>query len=138
MRLLTLLLLFSFAFIQCKPEMKKAEIQEVLPEDFEIFYIQFHTDSLFQIEHIAFPLEGVRKVNEGGAGDILVPVLWQRDEWVIHKAFDDFNGSFNRNFQQVGPIILEKITDNNQLFSMERRFAKLGQEWNLIYYGLKK
>ena len=137
MRIIPFIVLFSIAFYQCKPEMKKIDSQAVLPEDFEIFYIQFHTDSIFQMEHIAFPLEGLKKANEGGPGDILIPIHWQKDDWVIHKPFNDFDGSFNRTFHQVGPIIIQNISDNNQLFSMERRFAQLGEEWNLIYYGLK-
>jgi hypothetical protein len=132
-----LLLLILIAFSQCKPAPEKKVDILPLPEDFEVFFDHFHKDSLFQIEHITFPLEGVKKVNDG-PGNILVPVHWQQDEWVLHKAFNDFDGSFTRTYRQVGPVIIEYITDQNDFFSMERRFAKIDGEWHLIYYALKK
>jgi len=136
MKYLLVLSLSTFLFLSCKPSIKQIE-NESLPEDFVEFFNLFHTDSLYQLEHISFPLEGVQKANDG-PGDILVPINWEKNSWIMHKAFNSHNGSFERTFKIVGPIIIEEINDKNQFFSMERRFAKIRSEWHLIYYGLKK
>ena len=118
------------------PESNTTETQN-LPEDFRSFYNQFHTDSIFQIQHITFPLDGVEKANDG-PGDILVTIKWQQNNWELHKPFNDHNGTFDRSYTIVGPIIIEEINDRNNYFSMERRFARIDGEYHLIYYGLKK
>ena len=135
---IVIIILLSLIFFQCKPSKPDAAIEEVkLPEDFAAFYNNFHTDSTYQINHITFPLEGVQNANEGKI-DILLPIKWEREDWVLHKAFNDHNGTFTRTYELAGPIIIEKISDANNFFAMERRFAKLSGEWHLIYYGLKK
>lgn len=121
--------------LSCKSKTADPEMRE-LPEDFYSFYIQFHADSTFQMQHISFPLEGTRKAGEGGKVDLMMPYFWQREEWILHKAFNDFNGSFKREFYQIGPVIIEKIADQNEFFKMERRFAKFDKEWQLIFYSV--
>lgn len=125
------------SLLSCKPDSQKEQAVQSLPADFELFFEKFHTDSLFQLAHIVFPLEGIKKIN-GGPGDVLVPIHWNPDEWIMHRPFNDYNRMFTRSYRIIGPVIVEYITDNNQFFSMERRFAKIDGEWHLIYYGLKK
>ena len=137
MKLFIYSFLFFLAFIQCKsPKNDQAENLS-LPEDFRAFYNQFHTDSLFQLEHITFPLDGVEKANDGPV-DILLPIKWKKEDWVLHKPFNDHNGSFERSYSIVGPVIIENISDKNDFFAMERRFALIDNEWHLIFYGHKK
>ena len=120
--------------VSCKPKSADPEMRE-LPEEFYSFYIQFHADSLFQMQHISFPLEGTRKAGEGSI-NLMIPHSWQKEEWILHKTFNDYNGSFKREFFQVGPVIIEKIADKNEFFKMERRFAKFDKEWQLIFYSV--
>src|SRR5690625_7123694 len=65
----TFFLLFSLSFLislalgSCQSDEKKdvsisSEMVEDTPPDFQDFYIQFHTDSGYQMEHILFPLDG--------------------------------------------------------------------------------
>ena len=121
-------------FFQCKPA-EKSSPELNLPADFETFFERFHSDSLYQIQHITFPLKGQRKTR-GGELDMMLPVTWQQEDWVMHKPFNDHGGTFTRTYYPVGPVIIEKIQDQNQFFSMERRFVKIDGEWYLIYYGL--
>lgn len=107
----------------------------VLSEDFEVFFEKFHQDSLFQIDHIQFPLDGERKAS-GSNIDLMVPVKWYKEDWIMHKAFNAHGGTFKRNFYKIGPVVVEKISDGNQYFSMERRFTKMQGEWQLIFYGV--
>jgi len=96
-----------------------------IPEDFVSFYEKFHSDSLFQIDHIVFPLS--MKMDSS---------KWQKSEWTMHKTFDSQNGAYTREFDNFNGIIIENIREKNNAFILERRFAKFGGEYNLIYYTI--
>jgi hypothetical protein len=110
-----------------------ASIPAYESDEFLQFYNQFGADSLFQLEHIVFPLEGT-----AAARDSMPPsppdFRWQKEHWTIHKAYNDMDGTFTRQFMSVGNIISEIIADKSNQFSMERRFAKMDGQWYLIYY----
>lgn len=102
-------------------------------KEFKDFYERFGKDSVYQMQHVVFPLEGVRAMRD--SLDIPDPSFkWQEDKWIIHGLFDDMNGTFIREFLSMKGIVIEKITDQSGTFTMERRFAKLSSGWNLIYY----
>jgi hypothetical protein len=101
-------------------------IKEELPESFLEFYDRFHKDSLFQLQHIVFPLEGRRP-------DSTNILQWNKDEWVIHRPFDNM-GVFKREIFSLKDIVIEKIKDQSGQYSMERRWNKFGNDWYLIYY----
>ena len=103
-----------------------------LPEDFHKFYNQYHTDSLFQLEHTVFPLKGLAR--SADTTKVAEEIFWERENWIQHKPFNDQNGTFERTFTNIGGIISEQITANEGLFSLEKRYAKLSGEWHLIYY----
>ena len=94
----------------------------IIPEDFPAFYAKFHVDPEFQLNHIQFPLSG-----EGP------DERWTVENWEIHKPFAD-NGEFKRDIENIAGIITETIMDNNGMFYIVRRFAKLGDDWKLIFY----
>lgn len=109
----------------------KAQIQ-VLSDDFQKFYDQFHVDSTFQMSRIIFPLEGRPAMK-----DTIPPpsgFRWQKKDWVMHRTYDDMGGTFSRSFSNFNNIIIEEISDNSGEFTMVRRFSKLSGEWHLIYY----
>jgi hypothetical protein len=104
-----------------------------LPLDFVAFYKSFHEDSVFQIKHIVFPLEGAYAISE--EGDIVSDTFrWQKEDWKIMHTPDMMDGTFVAEFTNMNGIVTETIMDKNHSFSMVRRFAKLSDEWNLIYY----
>ncbi len=107
-----------------------------LPDDFLEFYIKFHHDSVFQMNHITFPLEGA--INAAGTKrDSMIPYRWRKEKWQLHHEFDSYNNIFTRRFYKFSNnMIIEKITGVNDLFKMERRFGKLHDGWNLIYYSV--
>jgi hypothetical protein len=131
------LLIFSLGVSSCKSK-NNAENDEAIPlyetEEFKTFYKQFSTDSAFQMEHIVFPLEGMRAPNNEKDMNSL-SYQWQKEDWKVHSAFDDANGTFSIEMLDLsGKMVIEIISDESGLFSMERRFAKLSDGWNLIYY----
>lgn len=103
-----------------------------LPADFYDFYDQYHTDSTFQMNRTIFPLKGLAKAID--TTNVAQEVLWQRDQWILHRPFDNHDGTFERTFTNIGGIITETISANQGLFSLEKRYAKLSGDWHLIYY----
>lgn len=102
-------------------------------KEFQEFYQKFSTDSVFQIEHTVFPLEGIRSPKD--SLDKIDPNFrWSRDQWIIHRSFDDANGTFSREFVEIPGLVTEIISDQSGQFTMERRFGKLSSGWHLIYY----
>lgn len=97
-----------------------------IPEDFVSFYEQFHTDSVYQMDHIVFPL--AEKVDGS---------KWQKDAWQIHKPFNSQDGNFERMLDNFAGIITETILEKNGSFLITRRFSKIGDEYQLIFYSLE-
>lgn len=133
------ILYFSLIFLMasCKPKdngLAKEETPLFETKEFLDFYEKFSTDSVYQLEHVVFPLEGIRAPQN--ANDTLgLAYKWQREDWKIHGKFDDANGTFSKEMMDLaGKMVIEIISDESGLFSMERRFAKLSDGWNLIYY----
>jgi hypothetical protein len=105
-----------------------------LPADFEAFYERFHNDSVYQMEHIIFPLAGL----PGGMNEespIDDSFRWHPEFWEMHRPMLDEENEF---IQQITILdeftIVEVIRYKKTRFGMERRFAKMGDEWFLIYY----
>jgi len=103
--------------------------------DFESFYERFHQDSLYQMEHIAFPITGIPSFSdEESAAD--PNFQWTRENWKIHKPFNFKESEFKQSFRVIGnDIVEETILHQNGQFGMIRRFAQVGGEWNLIYFA---
>lgn len=106
-------------------------VSQGMPDDFLAFYNQFHEDSIFQMEHINFPLKGIKAIEDTGGGE---EYSYSKEEWIIHKPFDDMGGTFSRSFEEFAGIVVETIIANGGQFRSVRRWAKLGDEWNLIFY----
>lgn len=132
------LLLIIVTFLSCKDTKSNNEtdLQQTAIFDgseFREFYDKFSQDSVFQMEHIVFPLEGVRSVQD--SLDIPSPDFkWEQATWKVHGPYDDMNGTYIREFFEFSGIVVEKISDTSGQYTMERRFGKLSSGWHLIYY----
>lgn len=99
-------------------------VEEVeIPEDFLTFYHQFHEDSLFQKSHIIFPLAGKSESEK-----------WTKENWVIHKSLAH-SEAFKQSFENLHGVVTETLMENTGQYSVTRRFAKLGKDWNMIFYA---
>lgn len=126
--ILFLALIIITFLVSCKKETKPAvkaseEVSEEIPSDFLQFYMKFHADSLFQMNHIIFPLDVKGDGNK-----------WTEEEWIIHKPFSDLQGDYRQAFRNFGGIILEFVNDNHGYYKMEKRYAPGNDGYNLIYY----
>ncbi len=107
-----------------------------LPSEFIEFYRQFHRDSLFQINHIQFPLEGLPSL----ADSQLIAsksFKWEREDWEMHRSLAANNGEYKQFFVQSIPnrLIEERIQETRTGLVMVRRFLKQDEDWELIYYA---
>lgn len=133
-----LLVLGSLHFMSCKNKAASVQTEdEDTPlfesKSFRTFYDRFATDSVYQMQHIVFPLEGVR-AHTDSLSQYDPNFKWEANTWKIHGPFDDMDGTFNREFISMKGIVIEKISDRSGSFTMERRFGLLSSGWNLIYY----
>lgn len=132
--LLYTFLLFAI-FLSCKdntPSIKDSG----LPEDFISFYDQFHTDSAFQMSRIQFPLNGLPSGLTEEELAASRSFKWQKNDWVLHKPFNNTDDQFIRTFDPISnDIVIETIQLKSTDIKMQRRFAKLGDDWYLIYYS---
>lgn len=124
----SMLLVITLFLSSCRSDQQAKFAKEAseFPMDFEEFYHRFHRDSIFQLGHIVFPLEGKRIDSTGDT-------TWEKATWIVHKPFNDM-GTFNRQITILNGIVIEKIIDESGQYDMERRWSMLGDEWYLIYY----
>ena len=120
---------------QAKEVVISAEQAQTLPADFLEFYKKFHSDSLYQMAHIQFPLEGYpsqadeKTVAEG-------TFRWTADKWLMHRMEGFSDTLFTRKFESPLPeMVTEILKQRNTPFAMYRRFYKRGNEWMLIFYS---
>ena len=101
--------------------------------DFDKFYYRFHSDSIFQVNHIQFPLQGI----PSNAGELEIEestFRWEKENWVAHKLIT--SAEFESTFQVLDEtLITEFIIHKEGTMGMKRRFSKSESGWNLIYYA---
>ncbi|MFQ5445864.1 MAG: hypothetical protein ACE5FF_02925 [Saprospiraceae bacterium] len=124
-------------FLACKnkpQEPAAAAAAPALPEGFTEFYRRFHADSVYQMAHIVFPLQGL----PGNADSLTIAqdnYHWQPENWKMMRPFDFQMSDFRRELHPVNEnMVVERIVHKSGEFGMVRRFAKVAGEWNLIYY----
>lgn len=141
---MTRLLLFSIALCSlsaCNTSTSSGEADAQarleLPPGFQEFYDTFHSDSLYQIRHIQWPLQGV-KTSEQDTNVINGRYYHRPENWRMHRPIGT-NSGFARRISPLGDDLVEEVfADEKGDFGMKRRFAKFDGEWYLIYYsGMK-
>lgn len=134
-----LLFLLAVVYTACRPgqpqvEQAQAE-EEVDLNEFYNFYQSFHIDSAYQMDHIIFPLQGL----PSNADSITIArnnFHWEREDWILHQPVDFETSEFRREILPLSEeIVLEKIVHRSGQTGMLRRFAKIGDDWYLIYFA---
>ena len=124
------------ALFSCKRKVdtNTAEMQP-LSADFRTFYEKFHSDSLYQMSHIAFPLKGLPS-NADSSVIAKDTFHFRAGDWMMHRPVDFSKGEFVQIVTPMGDVMVtERIIKSDNSFGIERRFAKLGDgQWTLIYY----
>lgn len=109
-----------------------------VPADFRTFYERFHADSLFQVQHISWPLPG-QTTEETSEGELKrKPTYWERENWHFQRAVDFSAGEFKQQLHTVeGQYVVERISyAAAPNYALERRFMRRSDgEWELVYYA---
>ena len=119
----------------CKTAPKMADQKHSIPDvhNFRSFYTLFHSDSLYQYDHIQFPLEGMPEQNDSTYYPI--GFKWYKNNWILHHSFQEQDRVFRREFTMLdSTLITETIYHLLSPMRMERRFS-FNQDWQLIYYS---
>lgn len=103
-----------------------------LPPDFYDFYRKFHTDSIFQMEHISFPLRGMAGMQMDG-GQVETKEF-SAEEWKFQGLLHDTSYYEIRYVKVSDSIYEEEILLDDRGLGILRRFAKVGEEWFLSFY----
>jgi hypothetical protein len=137
------------AIAGCKPQSPKQSVpsspdqisQSVdasqLPADFMPFYDKFHSDSLFQIAHISWPLQGESTEPIDSTHNKRILKEWDLSKWRMHHTVDYTSGDFKRSFEMMGDaLVIERIYYAAANYGLERRFVRNDQgAWELIFYS---
>lgn len=144
MKNLFLLFLAGVSLFACRSKSDSVAASETismalpseLPADFVAFYQKFHTDSLYQMGHIIWPLLGQTSVQVDSTHSEKQPTQWQKENWRMHRAVDFSKGDFLQEWTPMSEtLLIERIRTTGANYVLERRFAKSGNEWELIYYA---
>ncbi len=108
-----------------------------LPKDFEEFYLKFHQDSTYQMEHITWPLQGTRGIQRDSGSTGVETTYWQRESWQMMRLDLIQSGDYAIERNPIGDMmVLERIRAKSVPFGIERRFAKQANgAWELIFYS---
>lgn len=130
----SLLFVLSCMLMSCNGQEESIGINDAeVPKDFSDFYIAFHSDSVYQMDHILFPLSGRPAVDSSNFSDD--EFKWEQENWKIHN-FDHFNPDEYNVTRKVtdSTLVTEVISDKTSGFGIKRRFARFSGKWYLIYY----
>ena len=133
------ILIFTTTLMSCKPqnsgsgETQSGIEEKSIPSDFQAFYDRFHQDTGFQKLHITFPLSGL----PANADTLTNPDFhWKSETWKWHHAIDPSLTGYKQEWQVLSnEMVIERIIQKTSGIGMERRFAKMDDDWMLIYYA---
>ena len=117
----------------CRQDVASEMHRSQLPADFIEFYTLFHHDTAYQMEHIVFPLPGLKMIlneSDSTAGKD----YWTKQGWVPHRKMKS-SDQFIRSYDILEEtMIVETIRERDGINAMQRRFARMSDGWHLIYY----
>lgn len=115
--------------IESKNKALKEKLEPV--ENFEEFNKKFHSDSLFQVSRVDFPIEG--KHISG-----FEQYNWTKKNWQFHAipvAEKIEIGEYQHSLVKTDSLITERFWIPDSGFEVERQFKLINSKWFLIYYN---
>ena len=99
-------------------------------EDFSEFNRKFHSDSIFQMERIKFPIDGELTTRNGKE-------KWSKENWkILKKQFGaEVLSGFDHNTELKDNIATEKISLPDGSLSYETKFEIKDKKWFLVYFN---
>ena len=120
-----------------KPQaLQQAKAEADLPKDFLEFYQKFHTDSVYQMAHIEWPLKGEKEGSQDTIGKRQL-TEWTPENWRLMHLPNTSVSTLKREFETVGDVmVIERMSYPMVGFGYERQFYKEEDgQWRLIFYS---
>ncbi|RRJ89761.1 hypothetical protein [Flavobacterium macacae] len=116
----------SLFVINCNPITEKNTSESL--EDFDVFYNKFHSDSVFQLSRIKFPLKG-KKI------DGFKKEEWTAKNWdpLITKITAIDTTEFKTSAIKRDSTFIQKCYISDSGFYTEYQFELVDGKWNLVY-----
>lgn len=97
-------------------------------EDFDKFYNRFHTDSLFQISRVKFPIDGFCVSSDTVA-------KWSTQNWLMMRTriYDVDTTKYKISYNKTDKTFTERVWIENAGLVTECRFELIGGKWWLVY-----
>lgn len=102
-----------------------------LPENFDEFNKKFHSDSLFQVSRVDFPIEGKHIYG-------FEQYSWTRKNWQFHAIPVQEKSEieeYQHTLVKTDTLITERFWIPDSGFEVERQFKLIKNKWFLIYYN---
>jgi len=100
-------------------------------ESFDEFNKKFHSDSVFQVSRVDFPIDG--KHVSG-----FQQYSWTQKNWqfqAIPVSDQTEIGEYQHSLEKTDTLIIEKFWIPDSGFEVERQFKLIKNQWFLIYYN---
>ena len=134
-----------FIFVSCNKAKEKTNLnsegastdniskpaKKELPESFDEFNKKFHSDSLFQVSRVDFPIEGKHVFG-------FEQNNWTRKNWqfqVIPVGEKTEIEEYQHSLIKTDTLITERFWIPDSGFEVERQFKLIHNKWFLIYYN---
>lgn len=129
-----LIVLFALSLVlltNCHSSRKAAtgdRYSKGLVEDFDKFYNQFHSDSLFQISRTKHPLAG-KLIDNNEEKE------WTKESLPLMKIriYDVDTTQYKTAFQKTETTFTQKVWIEDSSFNSECRFELIKNRWYLVY-----
>jgi len=120
------LMLIAILLLACHSQ--KRTLQNSTAEIFDEFYTKFHSDSLFQMQRIIFPLEG-------GKFDYDTEESWAPENWRMKKVtvYQIDLKEYSIVFEKNDTLAFERIYIPNSGFDFQCRYRLINGKWYLVY-----
>ncbi|WP_291090215.1 hypothetical protein [Flavobacterium sp. BFFFF1] len=116
------LILIAILFVYSRKGVNKSS------ENFSAFNSRFHSDSIFQMQRIKFPIEGELKTK-------VKLEKWSASNWkLLKKAVGKpLFAQFKQDVTASDSLVIEKISYQEIGFESEIRFKLINGKWYLIF-----
>lgn len=100
-------------------------------ENFDRFNIRFHSDSVFQISRVDFPIDGISVSGFERHN-------WKKENWkFITVPVSEKNEveNYEHSLIKNDTLVIEKFWIPDSGFEVERQFKLIKNKWFLVYYN---
>ena len=123
------------AIILCSCTQHRPKVSDKNAEDFQVFYKKFHSDSVFQVSRIRFPLHGQwANLVDFGEKREFYDRTWTRDNWTMEKDHDYSDRAYRYKISYRLDTVLDQTYVVHTDFSVSKFFVLDKGKWYLSYY----